>query len=117
MKQALLYLMALVYVAAGTNHFINPKWYMRIMPPWLPAPTFMNMASGALEIVFALLLIPEATRSMGAWLLIALLVAVFPANIQMCINYAHYKNPYLWVTILRLPLQIVFIWWAYQYTK
>ena len=109
--------MALLYIAAGTNHFINPKWYLRIMPPWLPAPTLMNFVSGGCEIVFALLLIPESTRPYGAWLLIALLIAVFPANIQMSINYAHFNNPKLWVTIVRFPLQIVLIWWAYQYTK
>jgi uncharacterized membrane protein len=117
MKQIFLYIMALAYIAAGANHFINPKWYLRIMPPWLPAPAAMNYISGACEIVFALMLIPESTRSIGAWLLIALLVAVFPANVQMSIIFHQKQLPGFWLTVARLPLQIVLIWWAYQYTK
>jgi len=111
-----LYSMAALYVAAGVNHFVNPRMYLRIMPPWLPYHEAMNYISGACEIVFALMLIPLATRSIGAWLLIALLVAVFPANIQMSINYKRKHHPYYWITIVRLPLQLVLIWWAYSFT-
>ena len=117
MKNLLLYVMAIVYVAAGLNHFINPKFYTRIMPPWLPHPLMLVNISGVCEIAFALLLIPAATRTIGAWLIILLLIAVFPANIQMSVNYWKYHNPYFWVTLLRLPLQFVLIWWAWVYTK
>ena len=117
MKNLLLYVMAIVYVAAGLNHFINPKFYTRIMPPWLPYPLMLVNISGVCEIAFALLLIPAATRAIGAWLIILLLIAVFPANIQMSVNYWKYHNPYFWVTLLRLPLQFVLIWWAWVYTK
>ncbi len=117
MKNLLLYVMAIVYVAAGLNHFINPKFYTRIMPPWLPYPLTLVNISGICEIAFALLLIPAATRTIGAWLIILLLIAVFPANIQMSVNYWKYHNPYFWVTIARLPLQFVLIWWAWVYTK
>lgn len=108
--------MAVFYVTAGVNHFVNPKWYVRIIPPWLPFREAINYISGACEIVFALLLLPLVTRAIGSWLIIALLVAVFPANIQMSIDYWKYKNKYFWLTILRLPLQVPLIWWAYQYT-
>ena len=117
MKNLLLYVMAIVYVAAGLNHFINPKFYTRIMPPWLPYPLMLVNISGVCEIAFSLLLIPAATRAIGAWLIILLLIAVFPANIQMSVNYWKYHNPYFWVTLLRLPLQFVLIWWAWVYTK
>lgn len=112
-----LYVMSAFYVMAGINHFLNPKFYLRIIPPVLPYPGGINYLSGALEIIFALLLIPESTRRVGAWLLILLLIAVFPANIQMCITYYRNQYRYFWLTILRLPLQAVLLWWAWLYTR
>ncbi len=91
--------------------------YVKIIPPWLPNPVMLNYMSGACEIIFALMLIPETTRPVAAWLIIALLVAVFPANIQMSIIFRKRKNPYFWVTVIRLPLQLLLIWWAWQYTR
>jgi uncharacterized membrane protein len=72
--------------------------------------------SGVFEIVFGTMMFPEATRTYGAWLIIALLIAVFPANIQMSVTFYQNKNPYFWGTIARLPLQIVLIYWAWMYT-
>jgi uncharacterized membrane protein len=116
MKKILLYFMVAFYFIAGINHFVHAANYERIMPLWLPYPLSLVYISGACEIVFGLLLIPPATRRIAAWLIIALLVAVFPANIQMMLNYWHRHDPQLWITILRLPLQIVLVWWAYGYT-
>jgi uncharacterized membrane protein len=73
--------------------------------------------SGICEILFGLLLIPSHTRVIAAWCLIGLLVAIFPANIQMMLNGLHKNTLWLWITILRLPLQLVLIWWAYLFTK
>lgn len=112
-----LYLMSLLYIAAGIYHFVNPKMYLRIMPPYLPFHLPLVYISGVCEILFALLLIPESTRTIGAWLIIVLLVAVFPANIQMAINFKQHNSPGLWIAIARLPLQIALIWWAWMYTK
>lgn len=109
--------MALAYIAAGINHFIHPQTYLAIMPPWLPAQATLVDLSGVLEILFGLLLLPPVTRRMAAWGLIFLLVAVFPANMQMMLNYDRADNPALWLAVLRLPLQFLLIWWAYQYTK
>lgn len=67
--------------------------------------------------VFALLLLPAATRRIAAWSIIVLLIAVFPANLQMAINYYNIHHPALWVALLRLPLQVVLVWWAHQFTK
>src|SRR6185295_11958147 len=100
-----LYIMTALYIVAGANHFINPKFYLRIIPAALPFHKGINYLSGALEIILALLLIPESTRSWGAWLLILLLIAVFPANIQMSVTYYRKHYRYFWLTILRLPLQ------------
>lgn len=112
-----LLLMSLVYIAAGVYHFVNPALYRGIMPPWLPAHHQLVLLSGAAEIVLGLLLLPAATRPWAAWGIIALLIAVFPANIQMAINFHRQGNPYLWAALLRLPLQGVLIWWAWQYTR
>jgi uncharacterized membrane protein len=109
--------MAALYVAAGIYHFMHPELYRKIMPPWLPYHTTLIFISGVLEILFALLLLFPSSRRIAAWGIIALLIGVFPANIQMMLNYLDENNPDLWIAVLRLPLQIGLIWWAYRYTK
>jgi len=115
-KLILKYLLAAFFVLAGLNHFIKPDFYLKIMPPYLPWHLLLVYLSGVVEIVLGLLLlIPKFTRA-AAWGLIALLLAVFPANIHMAINqelYPEYNAAALW---LRLPLQLVLIAWAYWYT-
>ena len=83
----------------------------------MPLHKELVLISGIAEVLFALLLLFPVTRRFGAWGIIALLVAVFPANIQMLINYYQQNNPMLWIAVLRLPLQLVLIWWAYGFTK
>jgi uncharacterized membrane protein len=116
-KTMSLYAMAAFYMAAGINHFINPNFYINIMPPWLPWHREMILLSGLAEILLAILLIPYKTQKFAAWGIIVLLIGVFPANIQMVSNYYHQENPLLWLTILRLPIQILLIYWAYQHTS
>lgn len=77
----------------------------------------MVYLSGVFEIAFALLLIPKKTRRAGAWLIILLLIAIFPANIQMTIDWYNENHPNFWISIVRLPLQLVLIWWASIYLK
>ena len=108
--------MVVIYALAGINHLINPEGYMSIMPAWLGWHYQLVIISGIFEILFALLLIPIKTRPYAAWCIILLLVAVFPANVQMMLDFKAEHNPYLWVTIARLPLQLVLIYWAYTYT-
>jgi uncharacterized membrane protein len=117
MKNISLIAMVLLYVAAGINHFIHPELYLSIMPPWLPFHSALVDISGVCEILFGLLLILKRTRVVAAWLIIALLIAVFPANIQMFINYWRSDSPLLWIAIVRLPVQGLLIWWAYGFTK
>ena len=117
MKMFGLYVMSVLYVFAGINHFVHSKIYLSIMPSWLPSQLWLVYISGALEIILGLLLLPLATRCAAAWAIIVLLIAIFPANIQMSLNYYRQGNPYFWLTLLRLPLQFVLIWWAYIYTK
>ncbi|MEP7236822.1 MAG: MauE/DoxX family redox-associated membrane protein [Ferruginibacter sp.] len=117
MKKISLYIMILFYAGAGINHFINPAFYLQIMPSWLPLHTELVFISGVAEILCALFLLFPPTRRFGAYCTIALLIAVFPANIQMMLDYYHDDNPLLWVAILRLPIQFFLIWWAYLFTK
>src|ERR1700746_1739410 len=117
MKTILLYLMVLAYFGAGGYHFVNPRLYQRIMPSYLPYHLPLIYISGICEIAFALLLIPESTRPLAAWLIILLLIAVFPANIQMAINFWQKNSPSLWLAILRLPLQILLICVSWIFTK
>jgi uncharacterized membrane protein len=116
-KMGLLWLMSLLFLAAGINHFVHPEFYVKIMPPYLPWHLELVYISGVAEILLGgLVLIPQ-TRALAAWGLIALLVAVFPANLHMALHsedYASIPPALLW---LRLPLQGVLIAWAYWYTS
>ena len=110
-----LYVMAAFYTVAGINHFRNPRLYLKIIPPYFPKPTLLNKITGIAEITFgALLCIPSLT-AFGALGIIALLLAVFPANLFMFQNpKAHLGLP-KWLLLLRLPLQAVLVYWAFQY--
>ncbi|TGK32713.1 DoxX-like family protein [Leptospira gomenensis] len=109
-----LYFMATLYVLAGILHFVLPKFYLRIIPPYIPYPKFVVYLSGLIEIILgAALLFPE-TRRLGAWGIILLLIAVFPANIYH-FQSRRKKDPPKWVLLLRLPLQFALIYWAYLF--
>ena len=107
------YLLVAFFVLGGINHFINPAFYVRMMPPYLPWHLFLVYLSGAFEAGLGLLLLaPRFTRVAG-WGLIALLIAVFPANLQMALHHElwpEFSVAKLW---WRLPLQIVFFAWVY----
>ena len=117
LKNTSLYVMSALYICAGLNHFWHPSFYVKIMPSYLPYHLELVYISGVFEIVCGLLLIPSATRKTSAWLTIALLVAVYPANIQMALNYYNENNPDFWISIVRLPIQFIFIWWAWIFTR
>ena len=109
--------MAGFYILAGINPFVYPGFYKKIMPPWLDGHYALIFISGVAEVVVGILLLPVKTRQLAAWSIIALLIAVFPANVQMMINFREEQNAYLWIAVLRLPLQLLLIWWAYKYTS
>lgn len=117
LKRWLRWLFGLLFVLAGVNHFLRPAFYVRIMPPYLPWHLELVYLSGVFEVLLgAMLLVPRTTR-LAAWGLIALLVAVFPANIHMALHpelFPEIPAAALW---LRLPLQGVLIAWAFWYTR
>lgn len=87
------------------------------MPSWVGFHETLVIITGVYEILFALFLLPNQTRRFAAWGIIFLLIAVFPANIQMMLNYLNEHNSKLWIAIIRLPIQIILVWWAYTFTK
>lgn len=117
LKNISLIIMAALYVIAGINHLIHPIFYKNIMPSYIPWHIQLVYISGFIEIFLGILLIPKKTRRLAAWGIILLLISIFPANINMMINYWKTNHTDLWITILRLPLQFVLIFWAYTFTK
>jgi uncharacterized membrane protein len=105
------------FILAGVNHFLNPDFYVRIMPPFLPVPLFVVYLSGIFEIALGvLLLVPKFSR-LAAYGLVALLLAVFPANIYMALNPHLFTEFSPAALYLRLPLQMGLIVWAFWYSK
>ncbi|MEO6173981.1 MAG: DoxX family membrane protein [Flavobacterium circumlabens] len=111
-----LYVMAFLYIIAGINHFKNPGMYIRIIPPFFPNPKLLNMLSGVAEIILGILLTLPFFTPYAAWGIIALLIAVFPANLYMFQKKKGGFSLLKFILLIRLPLQIVLILWAYQYT-
>lgn len=111
-----LYLMAFLYIIAGINHFRKPGMYIRIIPPLFKNPKLINTLSGFAEILLGILLLFPFSKKFAAWGIIALLIAVFPANLFMFQDKKAGFGLPKWILFVRLPLQIVLIYWAYQYT-
>lgn len=119
MKTVLLYVMALAYLAAGINHFWHPRFYLRLMPPYLPVPHLLNQAAGIAEIGLGILVLVQTTRPYAAWLLAVMLLLFTLVHIymlQQAMRQPHYfvSPAAAWV---RLLLQPVLIAWALWYTK
>jgi uncharacterized membrane protein len=118
-KQLGLWVMALFYLVAGLNHFRDPGFYLQMMPPYIPWHRAAIVLSGVAEIALGIgLVIPRWSR-WAAWGVIALLIAVFPANIYMWTAHIPINGrevPPLFHAI-RLPAQALLILWAYAYTR
>jgi uncharacterized membrane protein len=105
------------FVVAGANHFWHTGFYIRIMPPILPWHRELVIISGIAEILLGTMLLVRRWSAPAAWGLMALLVAVFPANIHMALHpelYPWASPAALW---LRLPAQALLIMWAYCYAE
>lgn len=112
-------ILAVLFILAGTLHFIAPQLYLKIVPPYLPAHLPIVYMSGGAEILGGVGLLLPATRQAAAWGLVVLLIAVLPANIYMAT--AHLAVPGVmgqsWAQWLRIPLQLPLIFWAWLYTR
>jgi uncharacterized membrane protein len=116
LKEILRWLMALLYVAAGLNHFLRPAFYAVMIPPYLPAPQLLVTVSGLAEIALGILVVVPRVSRLAAWGVIALLIAVFPANLYMAQHPEHFPQFSRSALLIRLPIQLVLILWAYWYT-
>jgi uncharacterized membrane protein len=115
LRAAFKFLFALGFIGAGCNHFLHGRFYERLIPPYLPFPLALVYISGVCEAALGALLLTR-WQPFAAWSLIALLIAVFPANLQMALHpelYPEFPRALLWA---RLPFQGVFVAWAYAYT-
>ena len=123
LKRPLLYVMGPLYVVAGVMHFVVPELYVQIIPPAFPAPLALVYLSGVAEIAVGIGLLLSRTRRYAAWATIALLVAIFPANVYMATHGVVIDgspgggDPSALVRWGRLPMQGVLILWAYWYTQ
>lgn len=109
------WVLGVFFVLAGANHFLNTAFYVAIMPPWLPWHLELVWLSGVAEIALGAMVLFRRTQVLGGWGLVALCIAVFPANLHMALNpalFPQFPPVLLW---LRLPLQLLalgWIWWS-----
>jgi uncharacterized membrane protein len=123
-RSALRLTLAIIMVAVGALHFVADHFFVQIVPPQLPAAQWLVWISGVIEIALGLLLLPTVTRKLAGYALIALYIAVFPANIYMAVANvqlqgmpAWFEQPSPLALWLRLPLQGVLIAWAWWVSK
>jgi len=116
LKSLSLVVQAVLYVLAGRAHFTATEFYMKIMPPYLPWHRELVYLSGVAEIVLGLALLHPATRVPAAWGIMALLVAVFPANVHHLMADGAGTGVPTWALWARLPFQGVLLAWAYWHT-
>ncbi|MEO7726381.1 MAG: MauE/DoxX family redox-associated membrane protein [Burkholderiales bacterium] len=116
-REILRWLYGVLFALAGANHFMHTDFYVNIMPAYLPWHTGLVYISGVCEIALGVMLLFRRTERLAAWGMIALIVAVTPANVQMALHpelYPKYSAAALWI---RLAFQPVLIAWAYWYTR
>jgi uncharacterized membrane protein len=106
---------AALFIVGGVAHFLATDVYLRIMPPYLPYHRALVLVSGVFEVALGTLLLVPRTSRLAAWGLVALLIAVFPANLYMFQQSEQFSLPPT-LLLLRLPLQGLLILWAYAYT-
>lgn len=114
--------LAAFMVVAGVMHFVVPRFYEQIVPPPLPA-SFVVVVSGVAEVALGFGLLFARTRRAAAWGVLALLVAVFPANVYMAVSGVELVDLPSWMAqpstaarYGRLPVQLVFLAWAWLVT-
>ena len=117
-------LLAAAFSFAGTMHFLRPRAYEAVMPPYVPRHRESVIVSGAAEIVGGLAVISPSTRGFARWWLTGLLIAVFPANVHMALHPDQVAKRGVptdripaWLLWARLPIQTLFIAWAWRATE
>ena len=113
-KVIALWFCAASYIGVGISHFTDPDTFVAIVPPALPEPLLLVHISGFFEILGGVGLLIPRTRRAAAWGILALLVAVYPANIHMLVNDVYLPDmpQERWLLWVRMPLQFVFAGWV-----
>ena len=108
--------LAIFFVTIGIDHFVHTEFYVSIMPPYIPAHLELVLISGVFEIIGGFSLLWGRVRRLSGLCLMALLIAVYPANIHMAMNpelFPAFNDKFLYV---RLVLQFIFLYWVYEVT-
>ena len=116
-REILKWLFGILFAVAGANHFVHTDFYVSIMPPYLPWHTALVYVSGVFEVALGILLLFRRFERLAAWGMIALIIAVTPANVHMALHpelYPQYSSVALW---WRVPLQGALIAWAFWFTR
>lgn len=116
-KRVSWFLLAILYGVAGINHFVDPGFYLRMMPPYLPWHEGLVALSGVAEILLGLGVLWPRTRALAGLGLVALLLAVFPANLHMALHPEEFPSFPVWGLYLRLPVQVLLVAWAWWATR
>ena len=109
--------LAAFFVVAGANHFVHPDFYLGIMPPYLPAHLELVYLSGFFEALGGVAVLVPGVRARAGWGLILLLMAVYPANVHMALHPELFPDISAFMLYARLPLQVLFVAWAYWATR
>ena len=116
LRKIVLFGLALFFIFFGIDHFINPDFYLSIMPPAFPLHKEAVYISGFFEILGGLGVLISRFRKIAGWGLIVLLVTVYPANIYMALTPEAFPNISIELLYFRLALQFLFFYWAYVVT-
>lgn len=109
--------LSVFFIYFGVDHFINPDFYLSIMPPSFPLHLEAVYISGLFEILGGIGVLLSKTRKLAGWGLFALLIAVYPANIYMALTPEAFPDIPLSALYFRLVLQFLFFYWAYSVTR
>ena len=115
-KKMILFGLAMFFIFFGIDHLVNPEFYLSIMPPSFPLHLEAVYLSGFFEIIGGTGVLFSKFRIIAGWGLVALLVAVYPANIYMALNAEAFPNISTGLLYFRLILQFLFFYWAYTVT-
>ena len=116
-KNFVLFGLSVFFIYFGIDHFINPDFYLSIMPPSFPLHEEAVYISGFFEIVGGIGVLIPRFRKIAGWGLVALLIAVYPANIYMAITPEAFPDIPVEILYFRLVLQFLFFYWAYSVTR
>ena len=109
--------LAVFFIYFGIDHFVNVEFYLSIMPPAFPMHLEAVYISGLFEILGGVCVLIPSLRRIAGLGLIALLISVYPANIYMAITPEAFPEISIELLYFRLPLQFLFIYWAYSVTR